>query len=640
MQTHTKQILLSSLFGDHAILQRGIPVPIWGWAPPLSRIQITCGPSVATGISNVDGEFCVRLPAMVAGGPFDLTAEVLETGEQCKSVGILVGEVWLASGQSNMEWTFRMLGEAWEKEVVETPNPEIRMLTVPRNAILGGRGSIQAEWKTLTPPEVLDFSAVATYFARKLHRELGVPVGILNASWGGTQVEAWISRRYLVKNEFFKHRMARIEADLSNPDYWQGMSQFMTKTLPADPGNQGERDGWASPHCEESLWKEVLLPNPWLAFGHNHSGVFWFRKTLRIPSQWIGKPLQLELGAIDKQDITYVNGVQVGATGKGFDEEHWNTPRTYIVPAEAVHSEILTIAVRAYSFIYQGGLIGPAESMRISPTDEVGEFLPLNGTWVYRMEHDLGVVTPPTPPYGPGNANTPAILFDSMLKPLLGFAMRGSIWYQGESNADRANEYASLLRDMIENWRTDWGLGDFPFLIVQLANFRTPSSYESASTWARLREAQLHALQENNTGMAVAIDLGEAADIHPKNKKDVGERLALGALAKTYAREIPYSGPIYHNMVLEANGIRLYFNHASGGLLAKNGNLKTFVIAGKDRVFFPAEALVDGYSVFVSSPQVPHPEAVRYAWADNPEGCNLFNGAGLPASPFRTDNWL
>jgi sialate O-acetylesterase len=634
-----KSIKFASLFSDHAILQREMPVPIWGWAPPLSRIQITCGQFVATGISNVDGEFCVRLPAMMAGGPFDLTAEVLETGEQCKSVGILVGEVWLASGQSNMEWTFRMLGEACEKEIVDATEPQIRMLTVPRNAILGGRGSIQAEWKTLTPSEVLDFSAVATYFARKLHCELGVPVGILNASWGGTQVEAWISRRYLVKNEFFKHRMARIEADLSNPDYWQGMSQFLTKTLPADPGNQGARDGWASPHCEESLWKEALLPNPWLAFGHNHSGVFWFRKTLRIPSQWIGKPLQLELGAIDKQDITYVNGVQVGATGKGFDEEHWNTPRTYVVPAEVVHSEMLTIAVRAYSFIYQGGLIGPAESMRISPTDEVGEFLPLNGTWIYRMEHDLGVVTPPTPPYGPGNANTPAILFDSMLKPLQGFAMRGSIWYQGESNADRANEYASLLPDMIENWRTDWGLGDFPFLIVQLANFRAPSSYESASTWARLREAQLHALQEKNTGMAVAIDLGEAADIHPKNKKDVGERLALWALAKTYCRNTPHSGPIYQQMSIEGKAIRIAFDHTENGLSSTDGELMTFMVAGKDRFFFPAEAAIQGHTVLVSSPEVPDPEAVRYAWADNPVGPHLINSAGLPASPFRTDRW-
>lgn len=639
MNNNRKQILLSSLFGDHAILQREMPIPISGWAPPLSRIQITCGPSVAMGISNADGEFCVRLPAMSAGGPYALMAEVLESGEKCQSTDILVGEVWLASGQSNMEWTFRMLGDACEKEVVETPNPEIRMLTVPRNAILGGRGSIEAAWKTLTPPEVLDFSAVATYFAKKLHVELGVPVGILNASWGGTPIEAWMSRRYLLKNEFVKHRIARCEADLNNPEYWHGMSRFLTKNLPADPGNRAEPDGWAAPHCEESLWKEVLLPDPWLAFGHNHSGVFWFRKTLRIPAHWIGKPLHLELGAVDKQDITYVNGVPVGATGKGFEEEHWNTPRAYTVPAKVVQSEWLTIAVRAYSFVYQGGMIGPAESMKISLLDGGNDFLPLDGSWIYRMEHDLGVVTPPVQPYGPGNPNTPGILFDSMLKPLIGCAMRGAIWYQGESNADRANEYASLLRGMVENWRTDWALGDFPFLLVQLANFRTPSRYEQGSTWARLREAQLHALQERNTGMAVAIDLGEAADIHPKNKKDVGERLALWALAKTYSRSTPHTGPIYQQMAIEGNAIRITFDHTENGLSSSGGELTTFVVAGKDRIFFPAHAMIQGHTVLVSSPDVPDPEAVRYGWADNPVGPYLINSVGLPASPFRTDFW-
>jgi sialate O-acetylesterase len=255
------------------------------------------------------------------------------------------------------------------------------------------------------------------------------------------------------------------------------------------------------------------------------------------------------------------------------------------------------------------------------------------------MEHDLGVVTPPVQPYGPGNPHTPGILFESMLKPLIGCAMRGAIWYQGESNADRANEYASLLRDMVENWRTDWALGDFPFLLVQLANFRTPSRYEQGSTWARLREAQLHALQEPNIGMAVAIDLGEAADIHPKNKKDVGERLALWALAKTYSRSTPHTGPIYQQMAIEGNAIRLSFEHTGNGLSSTDGELTTFVVAGKDRKFFPAHAMIQGHTLLVSSPDVPDPEAVRYGWADNPVGPYLVNTSGLPASPFRTDCW-
>jgi sialate O-acetylesterase len=640
MQPHTKQLLLSSLFGDHAVLQQGVPVPVSGWAEPLNAIEVRCAQIVARGMSNADGEFCVRLPAMPAGGPYELEVRNLETGETCKSSDVMVGEVWLASGQSNMEWTFKMTGEAAEAHISTVNNPHIRMLTVPRQAIWGGRRDIKANWQTLSAPDSLDFSAVATYFAQKLQAELGVAIGILNASWGGTPVEAWLSRNALAQNPFLQSRFARYEADLSDPDYWQGLNQHQRNAFPADPGNHAEEAGWAMPSCDESSWPEVQIPNPWMVFGHNHSGVFWFRKSLKIPQAWVGKELILKLGAIDKQDVSYFNGVQIGVTGKDFEEEHWNTPREYTIPRKLVKSDSVTLAVRVFSFVYQGGLIGPMDTMCLHPVDQPRERIPLGGSWRYQMEHNLGVVHPPGLPFGPGNPNTPHILYDSMLKPLRSFAMRGAIWYQGESNADRANEYTSLLRDMIKNWRADWGLGDFAFLIVQLANFRAASDFDSSSTWARLREAQLQALQEPNTGLAVAIDIGEAADIHPKNKKDVGERLALGALAKAYAREIPYSGPIYRNMVLEAKGIRLFFDHASGGLLAKDGNLKTFVIAGKDRVFSPAEASVDGYSVFVSSPQVPFPEAVRYAWADNPEGCNLFNGAGLPASPFRTDNWL
>ena len=640
MKNNDKQISLSALFGDHAILQQGMPVPVWGWTTPSARIEVRCGEAVAVGMSNEDGDFCVRLPAMRPGGPYDLEVKNLETHHSCKSCNVMIGEVWLASGQSNMEWTFQMLGEACALDLATVNNPLIRMLTVPRNAVWGGRRGLNAAWQTFSTPQAAGFSAVATYFAQKLQAELGVAVGILNASWGGTPIEAWLSRNALARNRFLESRFARYEAEWSDPDYWNEIKGFQTKGFPADPGNQSEKEGWALPLCDETDWNKAEIPNPWLAFSQNHSGVYWFRKNIKIPSAWIGKKLILKLGAIDKHDVTYFNGARIGATGKDFEEQHWNIPREYVVPAEQVHSESVTIAVRVYSFIYQGGLVGPLNQMGAHPAGEPQGEISLGGTWLYRMEHDLGVVTPPAAPFGPGNPHTPHILYDSMLKPIMTSAMRGAIWYQGESNAGRANEYASLLCDMIKNWRSDWGLGDFPFLVVQLANFRAPADYDPASTWAQLREAQLQALQEPNTTVAVAIDLGEAADIHPKNKKDVGERLALGALAKAYARDIPYSGPIYRNMVLEAKGIRLFFDHASGGLLAKDGNLKTFVIAGKDRVFFPAEASVDGYSVFVSNPQVPFPEAVRYAWADNPEGCNLFNGAGLPASPFRTDNWL
>jgi sialate O-acetylesterase len=607
-------------------------------------VEVKLGPYGATGLSNADGKFSVRLPPMPAGGPFKLEVSEPESGESVASTDVMVGEVWLASGQSNMEWTVEQLGPAGMKAVEEPDDPLLRMFTVPRNAVLGGRAEAPSAWQRLQHPASRGFSAVACFFAKRLREDLGVTVGILNASWGGTPIETWIGRNWLNRNPFTKPMLARYEDNINSSAYWSGLGTFLKNVFPADPGNTGERDGWAVSDAaaeeEEEEWREAEMPNPWLAFGHAGSGVFWFRKTVTIPAAWAGRELSLQLGALDKQDITYFNGVRVGSTGKGFEEDHWNTLRHYRIPGDLVKPGPTTIAVRVYSFVYQGGMIGPAEAMKLCPADAPADAVPLTGTWRYRMDHDLGVVTPPAPPFGPGNPNTPHILFDSMIGPLVPCALRGAIWYQGESNADNADAYKTLLTDLIRNWRADWGQGDFPFLIVQLANFRAPAAYQHESTWARLREAQLQTLAEPGTGLAVTIDIGEAANVHPGNKQDVGERLARWALAQTYAKPIVSSGPLYRSMTIEGANIRLHFDHAAGGLAVKGGgSLKTFVIAGPDRRFHPAEAIIKGETIVVSSLHVRDPLAVRYAWADNPDGCNFMNGAGLPASPFRTDCW-
>jgi len=631
---------IASLFGDHAVLQSEKPVPVWGWGPPLTRVDARLGSAHVQGRSNADGFFCLRLPPMAAGGPFALEVSAPDFGRVVQSKDLFVGEVWIASGQSNMEWPMQMLGPEGAADVATADDRLLRMLTVPRNAILGGRSRFDARWELFQPLAAPDFSAVATYFARKLRDELGVAVGIVNASWGGTPVEAWISRNWLTRNPFFRGALARHEANISSPEYWSGLGDMQKSGLPHDPGNRGESEGWASAERDAAAWKAVDLPNPWQAFGHSYSGVFWFKKTIPIPPSWEGKELDLHLGAIDKHDATYFNGELIGSTGTGFEEEHWNRPRKYRVPGKAVHSGQATIAVRVYSFVYQGGMVGPADAMKIalrgSPNDEI----PLAGEWHCRVEHNLGIVTPPSPPWGDGNPNTPAILHESMIAPIQPFAHRGAIWYQGESNAGRASEYRSLLADMMRNWRLDWGQGDFPFLIVQLANYRSPADYEQGSDWARLREAQLQVLDEPGTALAVTIDIGDAADIHPKNKRDVGERLALCALAKAYLRPIVFSGPTYREHFVEGKGIRLHFDHAADGLASRCGELKTFVIAGENQVFHSATATIEGHTVFVSTPLVPFPVAVRYAWADNPQGSNLVNSTGLPATPFRTDSWL
>ncbi len=632
---------LAAIFGDHAVLQRGMPAPVWGWTRPSVPVTVKLGPYEARGLADEDGKFLLRLPPMAAGGPYVLEATGGDGGGRTKSVDVMVGEVWIASGQSNMEWTMALIGASGAQEAAKATDPLLRMLTVPREARLGPRADVPATWQCCAPPATLNFSAVGYYFARRLRAALEVPVGIINSSWGGTMVEAWIRREWLVRNGFTADWVAAYEAEINAPGYWAERKEPrpISDFFPADPGNGAETAGWADPRLGETGWKEVKLPRVWQAFGHNHSGVFWFRRTIDLPASWAGRDLCLKIGAVDKQDITYFNGEPVGATGTGFEEQYWNVEREYRVPGRLVVPGRNTIAVRAYSFAYHGGLTGPATSMTVALHDEPSETVSLAGDWLYKVEHDLGLVVAPTVPPGPGNPNSPYILYDSMIAPLVPSALRGVIWYQGESNAGRAGEYHSLLTDLIRCWRHDFGAGDFPFLTVQLANYMDGMAFQTRSGWALLREAQRQSLAEPATGLAVTIDIGEAGDIHPKNKQDVGARLAQWALSRTYGQPLCPSGPLYRSMTIEGGRIRLRFDYAEGGLVARGGALKTFVVAGAERVFVVADAVIEEDTVVVSSPEVARPVAVRYAWADNPEGCNLYNNAGLPASPFRTDAW-
>jgi sialate O-acetylesterase len=594
---------------------------------------VRLGPYSAAAKSDAAGKFFMRLPPMKAGGPFELTAQSGK-GEKAVSKDIVVGEVWLASGQSNMQWTVEMSGKNSDP-VTMAEDPLLRMAEIPRaTPALSPQPETQTEWKKAGAENTAVFSAVAHYFAQKLRRELDVPVGIINSSWGGTIIEAWTSRQTLMENPDLKPMVERYEADLFSPDFHAAAQ----KSYPADPGNEGGNKGWAKPDFDDKHWKIVSLPSGWQSCGFKYSGVLWFRKTVDIPRDWTGRDLSLKVGAVDKQDITYFNGKQVGATGSGLEDVHWNKVREYTVPGRLVKAGRNVIAVRAYSFVYEGGLIGPASKMLLAPADG-GDTISLAGEWSCETEHNFGAVTPITPPAGPGNPNSPYILFDNMIAPLAPYALRGAIWYQGESNAMRAKEYSRLMRDMIRDWRHVWGQGNFPFLTTQLANFRAPESFNEKSEWALLREAQFQSLAEPNTGMAVIIDTGEELNIHPANKWDVGGRLARWALSDTYSKSVVPSGPLYDGMTTEGGAIRVRFKFTGGGLKAKGGPLKTFYIAGQDKQFQPAEAEIDGATVVVSSPKVKYPVAARYAWADNPAECNLYNSEGLPASPFRTDSW-
>ena len=617
---------LASIFSDHAVLQREINVPVWGWTRPLSPVVVKVGPYTAQSLSGTDGKFMVRLPVMKAGGPYELEVSCPDSDEKAIRRDIWIGEVWLASGQSNMEYKF-----ADENQATDSG---LHMATVPHLAHAGRQSDVAVSWAVASRTTSVTFSAVALHFARQLQEALGVKIGIIDASWGGTIIETWTSRETLVRNDDVSDWVARYEADTHAPAFWTGPAQANRPApFPLDPGNQGLEQGWANTDFDDRAWGLMKIPGSWTAQGHNYSGIFWFRKTIDIPAAWAGKDITLALGAADKQDITYFNGQQVGATGCGLDEIHWSEQRVYCIPGHLVKAGKNVIATRVYSFAYAGGLIGPAENMTLSPKDMEDQAIALAGEWKYAIERNFGLITPPNPALGPGNSNSPYMLFDNMIAPLIPYALRGAIWYQGESNANRPEKYQRLMTDMIRDWRRVWGQGDFPFLSVQLANFIT------GDNWPLLREAQLQSLCEPNTGMAVTIDIGNPIDVHPTNKRDVGKRLALWALSETYGKNVEASGPLYAGMMIEDSRIRLRFSHVQGGLVAKGGKLKTFVIAGEDRNFVPADAVIDGDTVVVSSPAVAAPMAARYAWQNDPEGCNLYNGSGLPASPLRTDKW-
>ncbi len=400
-----------------------------------------------------------------------------------------------------------------------------------------------------------------------------------------------------------------------------------------DAGNTGEAQGWAKPDFDDAGWKTVPVPMNFSQIGLKAGGAVWLRQTINVPASAAGKWLYFKINYSSDDDSVYFNGTPLKADV--VTPRFFNEARGFWIAGNLVKEGKNTLAVRVFSHTKDGGL-----TVR---TQDFG--VPMENNWKYAVEFanpELPAGAADAFPHAPYAVPqyTATYLFNAMIHPLLPTAIKGAIWYQGESNASRAFQYRKLLPALMADWRAQWGEGVFPFYIVQLANFMAPAAQPTDTQWADLREAQLlTAAHDPNSGLAVTIDIGDKDNIHPKDKRDVGKRLALIALAKTYGRNLEYSGPLYSSSQVEGGAIRLHFQHLGGGLVAKGGLLQQFAIAGADQKFVWADAKIDGDTVVVSSPQVPHPVAVRYAWGDNPEGCNLYNGAGLPASPFRTDDW-
>jgi sialate O-acetylesterase len=609
----------NSIFSDNAILQRDMAIPVYGTADEGEKITVEFDGQKVSTVSK-GGKWRVLLQPIKASS----TPQTLKIrGENAVEItGVLVGDVWVASGQSNME---RQLGlragqkpiDNWQAEAAAADFPQIRQYYVPEHLALAPAVDANGKWTVCTPQTAPDFSAVGFFFARDIHRAEKVPVGILFSAWGGTPAEAWTSETALQTMPAFRDMIKTLRDQSADPDkYKRQVAQWYANN---DPGLSKTGD-WSAMSLPTEDWAPVDMP---ALFPGDFDGVIWYRKVLDLPEPWNAKAAVMHLGSIDDQDTTWVNGTLIGSM------DIWNAPRDYRIPAGVLRAGRNVIAVRVLDTGGPGGFTGKAEEMILELTgDKSVAPVHLAGQWSSRTGVSLAK-TPAFPVRANNNPNAPSILYNSMIAPLQSFPIKGVIWYQGESNSDRSRQYRELFPLMIADWRRGWGLGDFPFLFVQIA--------PHASMVPDIREAQFLTLAKTpKTAMAVITDVGDANDIHPARKAQVGARLALAARALAYGEKIEYSGPLFDLMKIDGNKATISFTHVGGGLMAKDGDLKGFTIAGEDKKFVPAKAEIKGDTVVVWSDKIASPVAVRYGWANVPD-VNLFNQAGLPASPFRTD---
>jgi sialate O-acetylesterase len=624
------------------VLQAGTKVRIWGKANPGERVTVLINSQTSSTTADQQGDWQTFVGPLRAGGPFELTIKGSNT---LTFKNILAGEVWICSGQSNMEWPLINARDG-AKAVAEANYPEIHLFTVEKATSPTPLDDVKGHWVVTTPDTVGQFSAVGYFFGRELYQQLKTPIGLIHTSWGGTPAESWTSYEALAANPELKPIIDRYQESLKalpdrQKDYERLMARWEQENIYPDPGNKGEALGYAGLSLSTADWKQMNLPQYFETAGLDIDGAVWFRKQIELPASWAGKDLVLNLTPVDDYDTTYFNGTRVGGIGKETPESYAK-PRRYNIPGGLVHGGRNVIAVRVFDAAGNGGFAGGGDMSLAPAGNKSNEAVRLEGAWDYKVEVAFTPKHPdwgsrPQPP-GPNNQNSPSVLYNAMLQPLTPYAIRGAIWYQGESNAGRAYQYRTLFPMMIRNWRRAWNEGDFPFYYVQLANWQPRKPEPGDSEWAELREAQSMTLREPHTGMAVIIDIGDTNDIHPRDKVDVGHRLAVWALAQTYHQTIEYSGPLYDSYAIEGDHVRIRFKHA-GGLKTSDGQSpKAFAIAGADRKFYWADARIDGETIVVSSSKVTKPVAVRYAWADNPE-VNLYNAVNLPASPFRTDDW-
>ncbi len=625
--TARAQLRLPKLISDGMVLQRDAALTVWGWDKPGEKITIRFRDKNYKATTDKGGKWQATLPPMPPGGPFVMDV----AGSSRLTISdVLVGDVWFCSGQSNMVHQLNIHDVTYADEIQTANYPQIRQFWVPTLTSLQGpqQDLPNGRWSAAVGEAVRPFSAVAYFFAKQIHERYKVPVGIINASVGGTPIEAWLSEEGLTDFSTLKTTAEKNK----DTTYINSLSRRQPATNrpqpPVDLGTAGQTK-WYDLAYTPKGWHSINVPGYWEDQGvKDLNGVVWYRKEVTIPASMTGKPARAFLGRIVDADELYINGKSVGRTTYMYPQ------RRYMIPADLLKPGKNVFVVRVTNNGGKGGFVPDKPYSVFAGADTVD----LKGTWQYKV----GTVYKPFTGGGFGGGisaqNQPTALYNAMVAPEVGYALKGFCWYQGESNAGRAQEYAALMPALINDWRARWQQSNLPFLYVQLPNFMDYTYLPVESDWALLREAQLKALSVPNTAMAVAIDLGEWNDIHPDNKKAVGERLALAAFKSAYHENVVSSGPLYQSAAIEGNRIVVSFTNVGGGLITNDGEpLGEFAIAGSDKKFVWANAKLEGGKVVVWSDDVTAPQYVRYAWADNPVNPNLYNKEGLPASPFRTD---
>jgi len=617
----TRGLTVSKLFSSNMVLQEGKANLVWGHAAKGENISIYFDGKVIKTKAGADGKWKALLPKMEYGGPYTLR---IEGSSKIAFDNVMIGEVWACTGQSNMGLQVESANNA-EQEIADANYPKIRLFNVPsrlsqfpQDELDGGR------WVECSPATVRKFSAVGYFFGRNLHKKLGVAIGLISSNVGGTMAEIWSSPDNMLRDTDFKAKTEELRSiDLvkQKQERVAAITKFAGEFPTKDAGMLNNIAVYADPNLDVGNWTNLQIPAAWNPL---FVGVGWSRKEFTLTKEESQQPIEIHLGRIDDDDWTYLNGEPIGQTLNVGD-------RVYKVEPQFLKEGKNVLTVRILNRSGIGGMVGKPEDMFIQTSTSKQS---LSGTWKFKLaqilEHGLDIQ----------KNDYPTILYNGMISPLMPFGIRGIIWYQGEGNAGRAKQYQRIFPNLISDWRNHWGQGDFPFLFVSLANYTKPPTQPTESSWAEIREAQASALSLPNTAMAVAMDTGDG-DLHPKNKQDVGDRLALDALAIVYHQPVVYQGPVYKNMAISGKSVTITFDTKGSVLQSKDGDdaLRGFAIAGADHKFKWAKAKIAGpNTVIVWSDEVTEPTMVRYAWADNPGSLNLYNKEGLPAVSFRTDS--